>query len=202
MSDRFTDNIEPFALASHGRTFEGKVPLAELGRLLPLVRSTGGEAEFALHFGVDEGGVPCVGGQVKATLVLQCQRCMEEMTFPVSIKVQLGLVTSREAAERLPDSYEPLVVTGDEISIASIVEDELILALPIVAMHEIEDCPQGVAFLAMDKHGPDQDQDNILAPKRENPFAVLAKLKEYSKEPSLKEPQPGSPVDSMKKDED
>jgi uncharacterized protein len=192
MSDRITDSVEPFALATQGRTFEGNIPLAELQRLRTLVHSqTGkedieGDVAFSLRFDVDEGGVPHIGGSVRTTLLLKCQRCMEDMEYPVSTTVRLGIVPSREAAERLTSTYDPLVVSGDEITITSILEDELILALPIVAMHEIEACSQGQTFLK--REGLDQEavQENMTASKRENPFAVLAQLKETLPEDSTK----------------
>ena len=193
MSDRFTDSVEPFALATQGRTIEGEIPLADLKRLGTLVRSSqsqddenestaGGDIEgsvgFTLRFDIDESGAPRIGGNVSTTFRLQCQRCMEDMDYPVTLKVSLGIVPSREAAANLPDSYDPLVVSGDEITITSILEDELILALPIVAMHEIESCSQGKA--SNNKSGnidQEAEQENLSSSKRENPFAVLAQLK-------------------------
>ena len=194
MSDRFTDSVEPFALATQGRTIEGKIPLADLTRLSTLARSSQsqegagkdtvasanieGSVEFTLCFDIDESGAPRIGGNVSTTLRLQCQRCMEEMDYPLTLNVKLGIVPSREAAANLPDSYDPLVVSGDEITITSILEDELILALPIVATHEIESCPQGEAFNKKSE-SPDQevDQGKSAPAMRENPFAVLEQLK-------------------------
>jgi uncharacterized protein len=155
---------------------EGRLKLAQLKRVLPLVRSDAGDVDYTLNFDIDEGGIPCIKGEVRATLTLQCQRCMEDMDYPVKTKVRLGIVASREAAERLPDKYEPLLVSADEISVASIVEDELILALPIVAMHELKDCPQGEAFVAQTASGA--GEEDTSAARRESPFAVLAQLKE------------------------
>lgn len=192
MSSRFTDSVEPFALATQGRTIEGKIPLSELKRLGTLVRSSKsaddegndagsavkGSADFTLCFDIDESGAPRVEGGVSAMLRLQCQRCMEDMDYPVRVKVLLGIVPSREAAANLPDSYDPLVVSGDEITITSILEDELILALPIVAMHETESCSQDKVS---GKESGDFDQEakqgDLSTQKRENPFAVLAQLK-------------------------
>jgi uncharacterized protein len=194
MSDRFTDSVEPFALATQGRTIEGEIPLADLTRLSTLARSSQsqngaskdtvasdsieGSVEFTLCFDIDEGGAPRIGGNVSTTFRLQCQRCMEEMDYPVTLKVRLGIVPSREAAANLPDSYDPLVVSGDEITITSILEDELILALPIVAMHEVESCSEGKASRnGSDNYGQQAGQENPPSSKRENPFAVLAQLK-------------------------
>ncbi|WP_455217635.1 YceD family protein [Kaarinaea lacus] len=175
MSDRFTEIIDPLALATKGRTVEGKVALKECGRLLPLLRSSEGDIEFSLSFDIDESGIPRVRGKTQATLILQCQRCMEDMEYPVVSKVRLGIVPTRKAAEDLPDNYEPLV-RDDETSIVSILEDELILALPIVAMHKVEDCPQGDAFI---KHAENTviDDGNKQDSGRKNPFAVLEQLK-------------------------
>ena len=175
MSDRFTDSIEPLALATQGRLIEGKVALKELKRLLPLLRSSSGEVEFSLNFETDEAGIPRIRGKVQTMLSLQCQRCMEDMEFPVSSKVRLGIVPSREAAEHLPDNYEPLVC-DDETTIVSVLEDELILALPIVAMHKVEDCPQGDAF-SIQKDELEEGEMNNGSTDRENPFAVLEQLK-------------------------
>ncbi|WP_455198159.1 YceD family protein [Kaarinaea lacus] len=175
MSDRFTEIIDPLALASKGRSIEGKVSLKECKRLLPLLRSDDGEVEFTLNFDIDESGVPRIRGKALATLILQCQRCMEDMEYPVVSKVHLGIVSTRKAAGDLPDNYEPLVC-DDETSIVSVLEDELILALPIVAMHKIEECPQGDAFTKQADEVVVDGGDNH-ANGRENPFAVLEQLK-------------------------
>jgi uncharacterized protein len=94
---------------------------------------------------------------------------MQAMTLPLTLEVNLGIVTSKEAAEALPENYDPLLVTAEPMKAADIVEDELILALPIVAMHEVKDCPSGEEFQRM--------EDEPAQPERENPFAILAELK-------------------------
>lgn len=167
MSDRLDELIDPLALAAKGRSIEGRISLAKLARLAPSLRSTEGEAEASLHFAIDEGGMPNVIGRVRATLILQCQRCLRNMAYEVDSRIRLGIVTSRKAAEALPEYYDPLLVTGEEIQAADLVEDELILALPLVAMHETTECPVGDKF----------QQQAEAEPKRENPFAVLAELK-------------------------
>lgn len=167
--------VEPFELATQRRTLEGRLPVSSFPRLM-LSLSTDDieilgryQVDYVLNFDVDESGVPGITGKVKTVLPLECQRCMEEMEFPVSVNLKLALVKSRQAAQELPENYDPLLVLHDEeISVESIIEDELILALPQVAMHEIKDCPKGESFL---------NTEDGAASQRENPFAVLAKLK-------------------------
>ncbi|NOX93442.1 MAG: hypothetical protein GXP18_13605 [Gammaproteobacteria bacterium] len=176
MSTRET--IEPLALAARGRTLEGRLPISSLPRLLPLLATDEqssteqGDVEYLLEFGVDEGKSPRITGWVKATLPLMCQRCMETMGFPVLTRTRLGIVSSRAAAQQLPECYDPLLVLDAEITVASIIEDELILALPQVAVHNDEECPQGEAFLNIG-----DGQEDATTMRRENPFAVLSRLR-------------------------
>jgi DUF177 domain-containing protein len=172
--------IEPLALAARGRSLEGRLPLASLSRLLPLLaldesQSASGEVEYELEFGRDEGRTPQVRGIIKATLPLVCQRCMGVMDYPVATRTRLGIVSTRAAAEKLPSTHEPLLLpeedSEDELTLAGLVEDELILALPQVAMHNSKECPQGDAFRSA------EGQENAIAPRRENPFAMLSQLK-------------------------
>jgi uncharacterized protein len=95
------------------------------------------------------------------------------MPLDVDASVCLGMVTSPEAARELPGEYEPLVMTAEPVSIASVVEDELILALPIVALH-----PQGACVA---EEGTRETEDPTArddqGPRKTKPFAVLAGLK-------------------------
>lgn len=177
MSGHLTDAIDPLAYAARGRTVEGRLALASLGRLRPMILDTEGDVVFRLEFVRAEGGIPTIQGMVECDLVLECQRCMEKMDFHVAAKVRLAMATSQERVEQLPNQYDPLLLSGEEISIASIVEDELILALPAVAMHEIKDCPAGGKFLAAQRSAEDE-AGNKTPSGRKNPFAALAQLKD------------------------
>jgi len=141
MSDHLGELIEPLSLAEKGRTLTGQLPLSRLDRLCQSLQDGKGEVGVSLHFDKDEVGQPRVMGRLAAILQLQCQRCMQAMDMPVSVDVHLGIV-----------------------------EDELILALPLVALHEMKDCPAADAQVG-------QDEQNKVSPQRENPFAVLAELK-------------------------
>ena len=109
-----------------------------------------------------------VTGVVEAELNLQCQRCLGAIPWRVSCKVSLGLVKTLAEADLLPESYEPLLLEEETIPFADIVQEELLLALPAIPRHE-----------ACDSAGQaKQEKKPPEAPKRPNPFAVLAKLKQ------------------------
>jgi len=70
--------------------------------------------------------------------------------------------------DTLSDRYEPLLVTAEPANIADIVSDEVLLALPIVPLHRVSDgCNADLKA-----YKPPEDE------QRENPFAVLAGLKQ------------------------
>ncbi len=136
-------------------------------RLAPLLHSAEGVANVDLEFGTDDMGVMCVVGRVNAELHFVCQRCMQPMTHAVDAEVALGLVANRSDADKMAAHYEPLIVEEVPTPLLPIIEDELLLLVPIVALHELSEC----AALP---------QPNVAAEpvaQRENPFAVLAKLK-------------------------
>ena len=173
MSDHLGEIIEPFSLAEKGRTLSGQLPLLGMDRLCQSLQNGKGVVDASLHFDKDEVGQPRVIGRLAAVLQLQCQRCMQAMDMPVSVDVHLGIVRTQKQAESLPDNYDPLLVSEQPITAADIVEDELILALPLVALHEMKDCPAAEALAGQDE----QDEQGEVVPQRENPFAVLAELK-------------------------
>lgn len=145
----------------------GKLRLADMPRLATsLVTTAGPEVDVTLEF-VMHQGFPTVAGQVRGVLPVQCQRCMGTYDLPVEADFHLGVVQTEEQAASLPTNLEPLFVTDDEIRLVEVIEDELILALPIVPLHEDGTC----------KPKPVEQPMPAVAPERENPFGALKKLK-------------------------
>ena len=123
-----------------------------------------------LAFGRDEDGRRRVQGRVETSLVLVCQRCLEPVQQEVAADVDLMVVWSEEQAKALPADLDPLLVTEERMTLAELVEEELLLAMPLVALHD--QCPDPPPQSAGD---PGDQDDNQSDP--DNPFAVLARLK-------------------------
>ncbi len=167
MSTRLPEHVEPLRLAELGRSFQGRIPVSRLRRLGQSLSSLEGEVDVALEFSSDAQGRRRIAGRIRATLEVVCQRCLEPMVLELCPEPHLGLVESEAEAEALGDDLEPLVVSEGPMSLADIVEDELILSLPLVPMHALEACP-GASFSAKGAEGQRT---------RESPFAVLAQIK-------------------------
>lgn len=168
MVEHLPEFIDPLALADKGRQFKGSLPLSKMTRLQDVLLDGQGEVGFVLRFGKD-GKVATVTGVVEAELKLQCQCCLGAILWPVDCKVSLGLVKSIAEADLLPESYEPLLLEGDTLPLADIVQEELLLALPAVPRHEV--CEPAAQARQEQPKAPE-------TPARPNPFAVLAKLKQ------------------------
>lgn len=171
MLQRLPVQIDPFRLAETGRMLEGQLELAGMKRLAGYLHAAEGLVDTSLSFGVDESGLRYLEGRLRAVLEVICQRCMEPMRVPVNHAFVLGLVSSEHEADRLPDGYEPLLVDSNRMLLSDIVEDELILAIPIVPMHSPAECPAGSPANAGRKEA-------VADEPRESPFAVLAGLKQ------------------------
>ena len=169
MLGRLPERIEPRVLAEAGRQFVGEIPLSAMQRVASQVMTAEGTAKVEVNFGIDAAGIRFLTGRVQCELQLTCQRCLGPMDFVVDTAFSLGLVVDEGHGQQLPSHYEPLILASEPMLMAEIVEDEVLLVLPVAAMHE---APHPCAAVTTREKQPEA--------KRENPFAVLAQLKRDS----------------------
>ncbi|WP_455196742.1 YceD family protein [Kaarinaea lacus] len=175
MSQRLPEFIEPYRLAETQRILAGDLPIARMSRLVSMLLSDAGEVHVNLVFGVDEIGQANVIGEVTTAVTMQCQRCMESMEVEVSSEVSLAFVRTEKQAQGLPSYYDPLIVE-EETSLSELVEDEIILALPAVPLHEPEQCTVQEQYVS-NTQGAAEDSQSGDVSQRQNPFAILEKLR-------------------------
>jgi len=150
------------------RSFQGSLPLAELPRLRDSLAAVDGVVTFELDFGNDELGIPHVRVRADATLSLLCQRSLDVFGFPVHIDTRLGLITEEAEEAGLPEGYEPLLAGEEGLKLADVIEDELILALPVLPVK-----PGSAVAPGWSDAVADEGDDDV----EPNPFAVLKGLK-------------------------
>ena len=182
MSIDFTQHVDPLQLARSGRHCSGQVPIAAMARLVSSLYDATGSAQYDLQFDIDSTGQAIITGWVKAELSLFCQRCMDKVLTKVESKVALGIVSNYAEAERLLEKFEPLVVDDSHVKLVDIIEDELLLALPLIVMHSDEECVVSKGYSVSDKSNEKGNElsdaptlDESMSKK--NPFSVLEKLK-------------------------
>lgn len=135
------------------------IPPAEVawraqGRRVPV---TGGEPELWLH----------VVAQVPVWLT--CQRCLRPFELPIEIDRQLRFVRDEAEAEALDAELDDDVLALPRaLDLRELIEDELLLALPLVPRHDT--CPAPLNFSA-------GEAVDSAVQERANPFAALQALK-------------------------
>lgn len=149
-----------------GTQLSGAIQMADMSRLLDMLAEPTGEVQIDLNFGKDAEGVKYVKGHIHCELQLTCQRCLKSVGYVIDEDINLSPVLSDGQAKQLPAQYEALMVDRDGQELLPIIEDEIILRLPIVAMHNTDLCHA--------KTVNNQESSN----KGKKPFAdELAKLK-------------------------
>jgi uncharacterized protein len=163
------------AFALEAAPLQGQSPLAQLPRLAG--EAVHAVAQRTVHFQAlgsmrsDAAGTPVpwlqLNGQVEIDLV--CQRCLEPVTTHVQFDREFRFVESEEAASAQDeDSEEDLLVSSPQFDLLELVEDELLMALPVSPKHD--KCPGDLRLSAA-------DADFEATSERPNPFAKLAQLK-------------------------
>ncbi len=168
---RLPHEIDPFRLTESRAHLEGEIPLKQFKRLQPLLKVDSGKVAVVLDFDIDDFGVPQVVGHLKASLALICQRCLERYDYPIDLRIKLAWVRSEQESAKMPLQHEPYLVESIPLKLNDVIEDELLLALPTIAMHELSDC-EAARFI-----NDGLDEEKVPEEEKPNPFAVLAKLK-------------------------
>jgi uncharacterized protein len=170
MLDRLPEYIDPLHLAEKRGALEGNIPLVAFERLTKDISFNEGYADVSLFFSRD-GKLAKIDGHIKTVIELQCQNCLGAVEWIVDNNIKLGIVTTMDAANRLPEEYDPLLVEADgKVLLKDIIEDELILILPTFPKHQ-HDCLAGKVSQSKIEVTSCSHSD------RESPFAILAKLK-------------------------
>ncbi|MEJ2621350.1 MAG: hypothetical protein P8163_14120 [Candidatus Thiodiazotropha sp.] len=110
MSKRFPDRLDPWRFADLGKELSGELPIDAFMRLRECLMQTDGEVFFCLSFSRDEQRHARLEGSVRTELILECQRCLGVLRFPVERRFSIVFVQGLNEAERLPDDLDPCLV--------------------------------------------------------------------------------------------
>ncbi|MBM7060995.1 DUF177 domain-containing protein [Pseudomonas sp. UL073] len=162
-------HVDPRKLADRGATLNGEVPLADLPRFCDPLADNLGAVRARLVFEREERGAVVIRSTLDAEVKMVCQRCLELVTLPIHSECDYAVVREGANTQSVPKGYDVLEVGEDPLDLLGLVEDELLLALPIVPLHDPKDCQQPVGL-----DEPEPSEDEVT---RSNPFSVLAQLK-------------------------
>jgi len=170
MRDKLRKRYQVHKEVTQSGRFEGEIELSELKRLGEMlypgsVAERGRKITLSFEFTRSEFDIPMLTGHMQTELVLECQRCLQPMEMPLAVDFRLLIDASDDIVRQ--SSEDTLYSDNGFIDIAEVVEDELILAIPLVAMHADSACNSNWQASATAAE----------TAKADNPFAVLRQLK-------------------------
>ena len=154
--------IDLFEFARQHRSVSGRVPLSALPRIDAIDRSA--SLDWTA-IGSDRGrhGTLRLDLGIEGAVELTCQRCLQPMTEHLKLSSRFLVAGDEASADHLDQDDEFDVVVGSEdFDLDGLIEDEVILALPIAPRHAV--CPHGAGDLPS-------------GARRPSPFAALAGLR-------------------------
>jgi len=167
--------IDPRKFAQQGIELSGSLPLAELLRLQELLVCEGDEEVVVnLVFGIDEQRQRNLTGHASVNTKMVCQRCLEPVSVTLDCQFALAIIWSEDNVNGLPKSWDPWIVGEGPTDIYQVIEDELLLILPMVAYHS-EPCVPQTLFSSGDAANSGQQARSDSG--NANPFQVLEQLK-------------------------
>jgi len=150
--------IDGFKFARGGEELRGSMALVELPRLVEMGVAESAGFAFAVRGAHNERGKPVLRVTAEGPAAMTCQRCLDPVTVSLAVASELELVDSEAAIEGADDDADR-IVGSPAMDVATLVEDELILALPMVPRHDACE-PKG----------------SLMEDEAGSPFAALAGL--------------------------
>ena len=179
MAERIPKKIDHVKYTDQGMLLEGSILDEEIAtnflRFTDSIIKSIDDIHYHLQFDVDILGNRLVTGKISTRVILQCQRCMNDAEFDLKSEFNIGFVSNEHDEKKVEklniDTY--WLVPREYLDPRVLIEDELLLALPQIAMHPIsaigKECRAEVVFLEDEAEEVDKD--------KENPFNILAQLK-------------------------
>lgn len=162
--------IEPHKSAQKRSDYVGVFVAKDMLRLAELVVDILDDISVEVKFETDAQGLTFFHGKLQTRVNLECQRCNEPFELPVEVVFCYTPIEEGQSTDEIPEAYEPVELNEHgEINLIALFEDEIILSLPIVAMHDENLCKVQENELSYGEIEP--------AVKQPNPFAVLKELK-------------------------
>jgi uncharacterized protein len=154
--------VDSLGFARDAGCMDGSIPISALSRLADIVADDKGSLNWRVVGERQADGKSYLHLTVVGELQLRCQRCLETMVWHLQTESSLQLVSSGKVLpnEDLSEEFADPIVAEKEMALLPLVEDEVLLALPIAPRHEA--CALPV---------PASDRGD------KNPFALLAQVK-------------------------
>ena len=157
--------INFFNFAKKEVKLNGDYKISELSRLSEIASNENDKVEVDLFFRLENGRIPCVEGIIKVKLVLDCQRCLDNLELDLKVTFGIAFIRNEFQADNLDEKFEIyLIGEEEELDTKNLITDEILLSIPMAPSHDF-DC------------GLVTDKGDIVEEVREHPFDALKNIK-------------------------
>jgi uncharacterized protein len=174
----FPERIDTVKLFARNGILAAALPLARLQRLTDSLHDDSGTVDVNLLFATDEDKKRVLSGTLDTSVKVLCQRCLQEMELELHCTLNLIVCNSEEELQALPETEDGIVMDEEGLNILDVIEDELILSLPLVPAHADVNCNSFLNALTQAETSSQGKDKNYSLDDKQNPFAVLATLKD------------------------
>ena len=145
-------------------TLNGDFKISDLSRLSEIANNENDNVEVDLAFHLENGKIPCVEGIIKLKLILDCQRCLDNLEVDLRVTFRIAFSRNGSQTDSLDDKFEIYLIGEEELDIENLITDEILLSIPMAPSHDF-DC------------GLKTDKGDIVEEVREHPFDALKNIK-------------------------
>ncbi|MDN5835759.1 MAG: YceD family protein [Nitrosospira sp.] len=137
--------IDALDFARNAESYHGKITISELERLQDYLVGNCGELKYTVSGAVDRNAKPILRIVIQGSISLRCQRCLGELRHALELRTELLLTRNEDELSRL-DKNELVdgVLAMSDMDVLALVEDEIILSLPISPRHDESECSMGM----------------------------------------------------------
>ncbi|MDA9557870.1 23S rRNA accumulation protein YceD [Vibrio sp.] len=164
--------VDPSKAAQKRVDYEGIIQISLFKRLLGSVVGVKRDAQVTISFGLDEQRLIVISGKANTEVDIECQRCNEAFAHECDVEFTYTPYFNEKSEEEAPSGYD-LVDLNEygEVDLIQLIEDEFILNLPQIAMHDSADCSVDTNNMVFG------DIPEDIPEEKPNPFDVLKSLK-------------------------
>jgi len=156
--------IKLFNFAKKENRLSGLYRISDFPKISEIANNKRDKVVVDLSFYLKNNKTPCVEGIIKLDILVSCQRCLDNLSIPLKININLAFVKHNQESEELDSDYDIYLIEEEELATNDLISDEILLSIPMVPVHDY-DCKKEII-----KH-------EIIEEKSENPFDILKKIK-------------------------
>ena len=163
--------IDIFDLALKEKSVEGEVPVGDMPELRAFLATDAGSVRYAIEGRGERRGRPAAMLSIWGEVEMPCARCNKPVAVDIESEAVFLFTKTEAEANAMPVSEdeedEDVVVGSRKFNVDAWVQEEAILSLPAMAVHE-DGCEEDMW---------EDEEPEEVEEKKPNPFAALAGMK-------------------------